>query len=821
MDRASLRLLASFVIALLPVAGADSAPAEAPPIVFVSRALGPAPDAGARSRAIELAASGRLMVRETDGSTRALVDAAQGIPPGAPVDAIDPDVSFDGTRIVFAGYSADDHGWRIFEVGADGAGFRQLTQSDREVDLERFGEAASRLADYDDLDPCYLPDGRICFVSTRHPGIAPDGRLRSTNLHVMNADGGALHRITTERFGADTPAVDPVTGNIVYSRWWRTAQIQADPTAPPPEPIPPGSPGYDDIVLDEANLVLRGIRESSFPGVNSWFLASIRPDGTEVVMFSGLRLDRELTQAYRPSFLPDGRALALFIPKTPFIGYPRGNGLRAFSKGPSEPTLLGGPQAFPRNDVADPLPPAAPPSHVYASASALADGRILVTAADTRAQSLDYAIYLQSGGDPPLLLFNESATAEIDAVPLTSRPVPPIVADAVTNALSEDVPRSLEEAIATGGAFTFLAENIHVNAPVDVPIPHAPPIGKRLKIEFYMNPQRTSPTAADPPILIQAVDIPPSGRVEVSLPAGVSLFELLRRPDGSIALGRDGQIFHVGGMNFGRAGKTNRCVGCHAGHSQLAVPEDPAWTNVAPSAVVTASSELVTLNTTLKFDAANLVDRRADQFHQWAGKAEPAVEVDFAWTTAIRGREIVIYGVPRSEPNTSQVIQALDATLSFEGQVVQSLEVTGPILSLGTRVELNPEVDFDELRLRIDAGDVAGLYLGTRGPALAEVEVIAKPTGEPRASFLRGDTDCNGAFNITDAVRTLNFLFLGVGSMCCLAAGDINSDGKVNISDPIFNLNVLFLGIGMIAPPFPACDFVRDSRLGCDTERCI
>jgi hypothetical protein len=136
-------------------------------------------------------------------------------------------------------------------------------------------------------------------------------------------------------------------------------------------------------------------------------------------------------------------------------------------------------------------------------------------------------------------------------------------------------------------SFTFKVENIFFNAPVDVPIPNAPPIGKKLAIEFYMGPQRTSTTASDPPILIRQLEIPLDGKIETVLPAGVPLFEVLRRPDGTIPLGRDGQIFHVGGFNFGRAGETNRCVGCHAGHSQLAVPEDPSWTNVAPSAIVT------------------------------------------------------------------------------------------------------------------------------------------------------------------------------------------------------------------------------------------
>ena len=38
--------------------------------------------------------------------------------------------------------------------------------------------------------------------------------------------------------------------------------------------------------------------------------------------------------------------------------------------------------------------------------------------------------------------------------------------------------------------------------------------------------------------------------------------------------------FHVGGMNFGQADTTARCVGCHTGHSMIEVPEDASQIEV-------------------------------------------------------------------------------------------------------------------------------------------------------------------------------------------------------------------------------------------------
>jgi hypothetical protein len=67
--------------------------------------------------------------------------------------------------------------------------------------------------------------------------------------------------------------------------------------------------------------------------------------------------------------------------------------------------------------------------------------------------------------------------------------------------------------------------------------------------------------------------------------------------------------------------------------------------------------------------------------------------------------------------------------------------------------------------------------------------------------FRRGDADVNGAVNITDAVRILNVLFLGIGTITCDDAADSDDNGAVNITDAVRILNVLFLGIGTIGPP--------------------
>ena len=793
-----------------------------PPIVFVSRLLDTVPDPVTRPRAIELARAGRLLVLEPGGSLRVLVDAfADGAPDGLPVDVADPDVSFDGERIAFAGYSMAEEAWRIFEIRADGTDLRQITQSDREIDFARYGDAAEPLRGYDDVDPCYLPDGRMCFVSTRYVGIASDGRLRPTNLYVVNADGSDLGRITSERFGADTPVVEPTTGRIIYSRFWRTGSFGQVGEEPPDEVLP-GSPGYEAIVLEPSERILRGIPDEEFPGVNSWFLSSIRPDGRGLHMWSGFHLDRELTQAYRPSFLPGGEALALFLPVTPFIGYPRGYGLRRFSAGPGVPVALGGPQLFPR---AHEEPPSV--NYTYASAEGLPDGRLVVSAVPVVEESGNYALYTQENSETePVLLYDDPVTLELDATALLARPVPPIIEDEATDRMSDDAPRDRDEAFEEGGSFKFLCENIFFNAPVDVPIPSAPPVGERLTIEFYLNSQRQSPAGRDPPILIGSLAISPSGRIEETLPAGTPLFEVLRRPDGAVALGRDGQIFHVAGSNFARAGETTRCVGCHTGHSQISVPEDPRWTNLAPSAVVKANSRRVFGRLNLRdFRELNLVDRRTGTPQtEWSG--EEGAEMpgfDLRWNTTLSGRELVLYGTSGGDGPIGvreQVIGALKVTTSLRGEERESFDVVEEILPGGTRVDLDPALEFDRLSIRIPAENVTGLYEGRGGVALAEVEVISRALGESTLLFTRGDANCDLRVNISDPIAIVQVLFQGGGPFCCEAAADADDTEKTDLADAIYLLNFLFRG-GPGLPEPSGCAPVSVETLLCDEGACF
>ena len=127
------------------------------------------------------------------------------------------DLSFDAKKLVFAYAKKGSMSCRIHEMGIDGKNVRQLTFDDDEAKkVERFKH--SLYGRYFDMDPCYLPDGNIMFVSTRpgravscHPSIV-------TSLHLMTAEGKGMRCLSGGQFNELDPNVLD-DGRVVYMRW--------------------------------------------------------------------------------------------------------------------------------------------------------------------------------------------------------------------------------------------------------------------------------------------------------------------------------------------------------------------------------------------------------------------------------------------------------------------------------------------------------------------------------------------------------------------------------------------------------------------------
>ncbi|MDP6522582.1 MAG: hypothetical protein QGH15_00040 [Kiritimatiellia bacterium] len=135
------------------------------------------------------------------------------------------DLSFDATKIVFS-YSADKH-YRIYEIDIDpetglragGNSFRQLTSGgDEEADTMRRYAGSHCGVGYHDLDPVYLPNGKIVFASTRSQRSVLCNPTTVTTLHVMDADGKNITCISQGQVNEISPCVMD-DGRIIYMRW--------------------------------------------------------------------------------------------------------------------------------------------------------------------------------------------------------------------------------------------------------------------------------------------------------------------------------------------------------------------------------------------------------------------------------------------------------------------------------------------------------------------------------------------------------------------------------------------------------------------------
>jgi len=90
------------------------------------------------------------------------------------------------------------------------------------------------------------------------------------------------------------------------------------------------------------------------------------------------------------------------------------------------------------------------------------------------------------------------------------------------------------------------------------------------------------------------------------------------------------------------------------------------------------------------------------------------------------------------------------------------------------------------------------------------------PFAPPPPEFLRGDANSDGAFDISDVIGSLDYLFQGQ-SVPCLVALDSNDDETVDIGDTIFSLEALFGGGLSPWPPYQQCGVDETSgNLGCE-----
>jgi hypothetical protein len=186
------------------------------------------------------AAGGDLMLREKSSPSAREHNLTERFTQGKG-DASDPEVSYDGKKVLFAmrcpasntatitvagsttPVPACTGRWNIWEydttastTGLAGGSFRRLTAS----------------TEHDDVDPVYLPANRgVVFASNRQAKSSQNQALgrsyfaldeyereRVLNLHTMDAGGGGITQISFNQSHERNPVVK-ANGDLMFSRW--------------------------------------------------------------------------------------------------------------------------------------------------------------------------------------------------------------------------------------------------------------------------------------------------------------------------------------------------------------------------------------------------------------------------------------------------------------------------------------------------------------------------------------------------------------------------------------------------------------------------
>jgi hypothetical protein len=148
----------------------------------------------------------RIAVLSPQGSVRVLTEGFHS--------ACEPDVHFDGERLLFAGKRSAEDAWNIFEIGVDGSGIRQITRGRGDCRSPGYQSDYYQISDRD------LAWQQITFVGTRAGEIGEYGSRPATSLYSCKLDGTNVRRLTFNLSNDSDPHL-MWDGRLIYASWLR------------------------------------------------------------------------------------------------------------------------------------------------------------------------------------------------------------------------------------------------------------------------------------------------------------------------------------------------------------------------------------------------------------------------------------------------------------------------------------------------------------------------------------------------------------------------------------------------------------------------
>lgn len=286
--------------------------------------------------------------------------------------AADPEISFDGKKVLFSMRKNRNSSWHLYEMNVDGSELIQLTD-------QSVGH---------DMDPAYLPNGQIIFTSTRSQIVDEYERRQSPLLHVADrATDGTLINIRQISFNQshETNPIVHSSGKIYFSRW----EHLGDP--------------------------------------NKFSVFTINPDGTRLFVLYGNHFPSESgARVYLdPRELADGGIVCTLMERnSPFEG--GAIAIKDLTKADSDLEIIT-PQGVPFNNTnRDTEALYRSPHPIFDYRNGKTEKLIVSISAipveNGDGETVDYGLWYMSkkGGDPKFI-YNNPDLNDIDAVPVAQR----------------------------------------------------------------------------------------------------------------------------------------------------------------------------------------------------------------------------------------------------------------------------------------------------------------------------------------------------------------------------------------------------------------
>ncbi|MDO8539618.1 MAG: hypothetical protein Q7S40_04195 [Opitutaceae bacterium] len=466
-----------------------------------------------------------------DGRTLlfAFTEAEHELPPGVAFDTnlwSEADVRRDPRHAFY--HFRPETCYHIFKMNVDGTGLTQLTDGP-----------------FNDFDPCFLPDGRIAFISTRiggqlRCGFRPDPAY---TLHGMQPDGSDIIALSFHETNEWHPSVDH-NGMLVYTRW-----DYVDRDSDVAHHIWHCYPDGRDPRNHHGNYPER--RES-----RPWMEMSIRavPNSHKYIAVTGAHHG----QAYGTLVSIDLREkddrassqLKRLTPEVPFTESESAPGV-SHAKGNH-----------------------APNAEVYGTPWPLSEDFHLVVHDPGRE---NYGLYLIDSFGNRELLYRDPKIACLDPIPLRPRVRPPVLP---VQTLQAKADRPADADLSSG---TIIVTNVYTSDqpwPTDVTVKQLRVINifpKANSVQDEPNIGHASQSLARG--VLGTVPVEPDGSAHFKAPAGAGLYFQ--------ALDQNGLAVHtMRSVTYLHPGETLTCVGCHESkHSSAgtAGARRPLALNRAPS----------------------------------------------------------------------------------------------------------------------------------------------------------------------------------------------------------------------------------------------